>query len=145
MIQALLVIAVAKVAILIVSKLKRRAQRSRVIKRSRKVIERKDPYGRSFWADYLDPSVLERVSDPTTYEGKQFRRRFRVPFPVFLDLLEKTRDMGFADHRTDICGRPCVPLGSKLLGVLRVLGRGVCFDDIALSLEYRLEGSTRCR
>lgn len=31
----------------------------------------------------------------------------------------------------DICGRPLVPLEIKVLGHLRILGRGTCFDGIS--------------
>lgn len=37
----------------------------------------------------------------------------------------------FSENKSNCAGSPSVPLELKLLGVLRVLGRGNCFDDIA--------------
>jgi len=68
------------------------------------------------------------VSNPTTKEGRKFRLRFRVPFPIFQRLLALSREW-FPQRDTDVSGRPSVPIELKLLCVLRVLGRGVCFDD----------------
>lgn len=39
-------------------------------------------------------------------------------------------DLGFEKRPVDCCGRAGVPLELKLLGVLRLLGRGTCFDGI---------------
>jgi hypothetical protein len=79
------------------------------------------------WSKLLnDPEV----HDPTTKIGKKFRRRFRVPYPVFVDLLEMAKALGFEEYPKSAAGIPGVPLKLKLLGVLRVLGRGTCFDGI---------------
>ena len=70
------------------------------------------------------------LAHPESGVSKKFRLRFRVPYPVFVDLLEKTRDLGF-EYQPVNCARTAgVPLQLKLLGVLRVLGRGTCFDGI---------------
>jgi hypothetical protein len=65
------------------------------------------------------------VWDPTCYEGRQFRRRFRVPYTIFLELVEeykldcsKLRSTGPYDERL------------LVLGALRVLGSGSPFDLI---------------
>ena len=68
--------------------------------------------------------------------GKLFRLRFRVPFPLFQRLVEMTRLNEWFSERKDASGRTGAPqniLGlktPKILGVLRVLGRGYCFDGI---------------
>jgi hypothetical protein len=64
------------------------------------------------------------VKDPTTREGIFFRRRFRLPFPIFERLMSVIREMKWynEDHR-------CRLLELKVLAVLRRLGRGGPFDD----------------
>lgn len=63
--------------------------------------------------------------------GKQFRRRFRVPYPVFESLLVICRNNQWFIEAPDCTGRCGAPLELKLLGVLRILGRGYCFDGIS--------------
>ncbi len=61
-----------------------------------------------------------------------FRKRFRVPFELFDQIVVICKNSGqFDSPLFDVTGRGCVPLEIKILGVLRVLGRGSCFDDIA--------------
>jgi len=77
--------------------------------------------------------LIERreVSNPFSRIGKLFRRRFRLPFPLFLKLVED-------------CQRHCIfpktryiPVALKVLACLRILGRGSCADEIKeLSSEY---------
>ena len=68
-------------------------------------------------------------------EGKLFRRRFRVPWDVFVDLLQKSKERKlFGENsllRFDCCGSTICPYAIKLLGVLRILGRNWCCDDVA--------------
>ncbi len=70
------------------------------------------------------------VGDITSTYGKQFRRRFRVPYPLFLDLLVKAKELGFKDRPCSAANIYGIPLELQILGVLRVLGRGTCFDGI---------------
>jgi hypothetical protein len=72
------------------------------------------------------------VVDPNSKIGKQFRRRFRIPFPVFqfLCLVAKEKKL-FGVGESDASGRSSVPIELKLLGALRILGRGWCFGDVA--------------
>lgn len=63
----------------------------------------------------------------------KFRRRFRMPHPAYLDLLEKMKTSGdwFGRwQRKDAVGDDPSPLGLMLLGALRYLGRGLTFDDL---------------
>ena len=64
------------------------------------------------------------VKDPLSREGKYFRRRFRVPYPIFERLLSLVREMKWygESHRS-------IRLELKMLAVLRRLGRGGSFDD----------------
>ena len=71
----------------------------------------------------------ERVTDPTDRKGgKLFQRRFRVPYPIFLQLVQMARASGEFTENPDAAGNPAAPLELKILAVLRVLGRGYCFD-----------------
>ena len=77
----------------------------------------------------LPEIVFERV-DQLSKDGRLFRRRFRVPYPIFQQIGSLTREKMWYKE-TDGIGRPSAPLELKILGVLRVLGRGMCFDGIA--------------
>jgi len=70
------------------------------------------------------------VEDPNSATAKKFRTRFRVPFPLFRLLLQIAQDLGFELRPKSACNIPGIPLELKMLGVLRVLGRGTCFDGI---------------
>jgi hypothetical protein len=72
-----------------------------------------------------------RTKDPSDAKGgKLFRLRFRVPFPLFQRLVDMTRANNWFTEKKDCAGRLAAPLELKILGVLRVLGRGYCFDGI---------------
>ena len=60
-----------------------------------------------------------------------FRRRFRVPYVVFDRIVSLVRERNLFRENCDAIGRPAHPLEVKILGVLRILGRGVCYDDIS--------------
>lgn len=86
-------------------------------------------YSASPWAVMLrDP----RLRDPMSAEARVFRTRFRLPFRVFERLLEWTKAWheGPGCEETLVGGRQRIPTELKLLGVLRILGRGSCFDGI---------------
>ena len=90
--------------------------------------EGRPPYELSCWGRML---VHPRTRDPTDRKGGVlFRTRFRVPFPLYGRLVEMTRSNGWFSERPDAVGQRCAPLELKILGVLRVLGRGYCFDGI---------------
>lgn len=64
----------------------------------------------------------------------KFRRRFRLPYDQYVELLN---ELETSDHfkrwrkgNTDRCGKEASPLSLLLLGALRYLGRGWTFDDI---------------
>ena len=72
-----------------------------------------------------------RTRDPGDRKGGVlFRLRFRVPFPLFERIVALTRENNWFTERGDSSGRRGAPLELKILGVLRVLGRGYCFDGI---------------
>jgi len=69
------------------------------------------------------------VKDASSYHGKLFRRRFRVPYPVFEHLVDVCEEYNiFEIKRKD---KVLIPISIKLLCCLRMLGRGNCADDIA--------------
>ena len=84
-------------------------------------------YFQSPWFKLISSSATR---DPTTKEGKTFRKRFRVPFGLFLELLVYGQQLGFELRPKSFANIEGIPLELKILGVLRVLGRGTCFDGI---------------
>lgn len=96
-------------------------------------------YHESTWARLLEH---ENVGDPTTKEGRSFRRRFRIPHPLFVKLVQVVRHAewdGIIPRECDSAGRPCAPIELKLLAWLRVLGRGECFDSCSESTNVSEE------
>ena len=72
-----------------------------------------------------------RSQNPADKKGGQlFRRRFRVPFPVFLEMVKCTRENNWFSEGEDAVGIKAAPLELKILAVLFVLGRGYCFDGV---------------
>merc|ERR1719453_2039528 len=61
-----------------------------------------DPRESGWWKLIHD----DRVWDPESKQGKIFRQRFRVPFPVFQFILNKWTERGWAGIKeTDCTGR----------------------------------------
>ena len=78
------------------------------------------------------------AADSASIDGKYFRRRFRLPFALF-DALNRVMidDNWFPGEyerdgqgKCDRMGIRGASLQVKHLSVLRVLGRGVCFDEL---------------
>ena len=89
---------------------------------------RKD-YNDSTWGRMLAEDEALQIYNSD--EALLFRLRFRIPYKLFLILLEWTEEgIGNTEKSTDCAGRSRVPTGLKLLGVLRILGRGTCLDGI---------------
>ena len=78
-------------------------------------------YDQNPWMQMLGD---DKVKDPTTKAGRQFRRRFGLPFTLFNSLLQDVK-VWFRNKRSDI------PLELKLLSSLRVLAKGWTFDGVA--------------
>eukprot|EP00816_Leptocylindrus_hargravesii_P002830 CAMPEP_0196815854 /NCGR_PEP_ID=MMETSP1362-20130617/52339_1 /TAXON_ID=163516 /ORGANISM="Leptocylindrus danicus, Strain CCMP1856" /LENGTH=449 /DNA_ID=CAMNT_0042192989 /DNA_START=265 /DNA_END=1614 /DNA_ORIENTATION=- len=65
---------------------------------------------------------------------KLFRRRFRMPYQAWQDLVDDCRKSELFERwndSTDAIGLSCTSLELLVLGTLRYLGRGWTFDDIA--------------
>ena len=106
---------------------KRREKRMAEIKIIEEIKERRQRkwegrpnYMESTWGRMLRS---DRINDPTDRKGgKLFRRRFRVPYPIYLQLVDITRASGVFKETPDAAGNPAAPLELKILSVLRVLG-----------------------
>ena len=97
--------------------------------RGPKRIKTADPWTDIYW--------LELISDPTTNDpshrnGKEFRRMFRTPFPVFKKIVGEcraTNDPAFNYESNIKCNETPIPLELKILFVLRVLASGLLMKD----------------
>ena len=83
-----------------------------------------------FFVNYILPAAEE--DSPLRKEGskmgKKFRRRFRVPYQIFLDICVSIREIGEYRDGMDASGDPKVPLELLVLACLRYLGSGCPFD-----------------
>ena len=107
--------------VLIESILKEKRSKKKVKKRRKK--KPLPDYDNSVWGQMLrDPDV----EDMTTKTGKLFRRRFRIPYVLFRDILvPQCREANVFEGR----GRAKIPLELKILIALRILGRDGIADD----------------
>lgn len=97
--------------------------------RHHEVPERPD-YNNSSWGQMLKD---ERLNDASSKEAKLFRRRFRLPYTMFRYVVSECRREHLfpeSERDTDIAGRRSIPLELKILGVLRIIGRNWCLDDV---------------
>ena len=88
-------------------------------------------YADSTWGRMLREQA-EVLKDPNSTQAKLFRRRFRVPYPLFLLYVEWATDE--LESMPPLAGWPPVPMTLKVLGVLRILGTG-CSTDAVLELS----------
>ena len=92
---------------------------------SRLVYPKRDPRQSPWWEYVLGGTW----ADPISRDGKTFRCRFRTTHEFFLELVVRAKELFPTHAKRDALGRSPGPIELKVLGVLRVLGRGVCFDD----------------
>ena len=68
---------------------------------------------------------------------KKFRRRFRMPYPSFVELVNLTKAsvlfQRWSDNNHDAAGKKTAPIELLVLAALRYLGRGWTFDDLSES------------
>jgi hypothetical protein len=68
-------------------------------------------------------------------DGMLFRRRFRVPWPLYCKLVVMCQENKLfgenSNLEADCCQSEICPITIKLLGVLRILGRNWLCDDVA--------------
>lgn len=91
------------------------------------------------WSEYIDPPLQSPVFTPGSVMYKEFYSRFRVHPSMFYNKLLPWTRRYFVD-KPDATGRCGIPVVLKLLGVLRILGRGLHFDDIADILGCGFKG-----
>jgi hypothetical protein len=86
------------------------------------------------WFKYLvrDENIAfhAQLGNPDSKAAKTFRKRFRVPWLFYKDVLLPWTISRFP-HKPDAIGRMGVPPDYKLLATLRCLGRAAHFDDVA--------------
>ena len=84
-------------------------------------------FSKTAWGRMIrDPAV----ADPDSRTGKDFHRRFRIPWPIFNEVLLPLVD----EHNifdVQMYSRSRIPVEIKVLVALRILGRGNCADDIS--------------
>ena len=91
----------------------------------------REHYRESCWWKFLQ---RDNLSDLSSRDGKTFRNRFTVPYQLFKELLLMARNW-FPQRILDAFGKEVSPIELKLLGTLRVLGKGCSWD-----LLYELSG-----
>lgn len=106
-----------------------RNENENVVYRLRRRVRNRRDYWDSTWGRMLRD---DNIKDPSTREGKDFQKRFRVPFPVYCKLVVLAEQSKLFDCApTNRWGRQGVPIELKILGVLRILGGGWCMDDVS--------------
>lgn len=85
-------------------------------------------YNRENYRDSCWYKFLQRdLSDVNGRDGKIFRLRFTVPYQLYLQLLHFA-ETWFPQRKVDACGQELSPISLKLLGTLRILGKGCTWD-----------------
>jgi len=80
-----------------------------------------------FWdTDWGKMITNPNVNNPKTRAGKQFRRRFRMPYPVFQYLVKQCLDHNIFSS----VYKSKIPIEAKVLACLRILSRDNCADDV---------------
>ena len=104
-------------------------ERSKVVKRRRLSLRLKpDRFKESCWGRMLRDSTWR---DGASRDGEKFLLRFRVKPSMFETMVSEARSCPeFNDEGVDCCGQRKAPLELLILGFLRVIGRGVCFDCV---------------
>ncbi len=107
-------------------------------KRERNGLNRGAAKATSSWQRMLDANALKlnTIDDESSLDGKYFRRRFRMPFSLFQSLIGgMLRERWFpkfgpqGEGPLDAAKNRGASLQVKVLSVLRVLGRGLVFDE----------------
>ena len=101
-------------------------------KRSRKsfysVQDRHDSF---FFKAYLSAQAIDDgIEDEDSRIGKKFRRRFRVPYSVFLEICSDIERVIGERRAFDRAGDETVPIGLLVLASLRILGSGCTFEAV---------------
>jgi hypothetical protein len=76
----------------------------------------------------------DELFDFDFYDVKGFQTRFRVTWSLYAKVLLPWTEENFK-QKPDAVGNMGMPVALKLLGVLRILGRALHFDDIAQGVK----------
>jgi hypothetical protein len=87
-------------------------------------------YSACIWYRYLDVSPQDPINDPESLDAVVFETRFRILWLFYQQQLLPWTLRRYP-LKADAFGRLGMPIEFKLLAVLRVLGRGMHFDDVA--------------
>lgn len=109
----------------------RKRRRTLYERTTRPVLRATNPWQVNPWLKMIrDPNV----NIPSHRRGKEFRRKFRVPFPVFQQIVTmciETEDAEFNRREKMATGEWAIPIELKILSVLRCLGSGMKFYDLS--------------
>ena len=105
------------------------------LKRQRTIKDYVGEFWESQWGQLISNP---NVGNPRTTEGRRFRRRFRLPFPLFQHLVE----LCARENIFQLLHRSPIPIEMKILSCLRILGRDNCADDISELTQHILGEST---
>ena len=83
-------------------------------------------FERRVWhEDFMDPTLRER---PESIIYREFRQRFRIPLPMFDEIVEELRATGlFPDEKKVKSGAKPIPLALKVMAAMRVAAVGLPF------------------
>jgi hypothetical protein len=105
-------------------------------KRARISYPRTDKW-ESTWGKVLTHIRSARAAGrPDAHAEDKFKSRFRLPFDLFEQILSEIRGRdGYVasndlDSHLPKCGRASIPVDIMFMAVLRIAGRGWCFDDV---------------
>ncbi|CAB1111334.1 unnamed protein product [Ectocarpus sp. CCAP 1310/34] len=104
----------AHLLVLVAAAKRRRRERQRAVLTvaTWRVILRPD-YRASFWWRMLGETGLK---EPASREAKIFRRRFRIPYQFFTELMELVKKKKwFPMRKKDVAGRMCIPVELKVM------------------------------
>ena len=79
-----------------------------------RVVPPRPNYAACEWSEMLRKPSLK---DPASKEAKLFRRRFRVPFAFFHEIVKLVKDGGWLSttaNGKDVAGRSCIPIELKV-------------------------------
>ena len=98
----------------------------------RSVYTQHDRMNSTFWRLYIAPAIDE---DHPIYMddspiGKQFRRRFRVPYNMFLEIVKDMKNVHNYEDRAGVLPHYCIDWRLLVLGSLRAVASGCAFDLI---------------
>ena len=69
----------------------------------------------------------EEIKTPGSYQDRMFRKRFRLPYALFVKFVKEAKDFNIFEEMR--CGKIAVEF--KIMIGLRILGRDNCADDIS--------------